>query len=71
MQPGTASELGLAEGAWCLAQLVVEDFAFFGDGCVFLDMVRPTPFLPLGDIIQRQPEWTNAVCGSKPPSAPT
>lgn len=39
VQPGTASGLGLPEGAWCLAQLVLEDFAFFGDGCIFLDMV--------------------------------
>jgi hypothetical protein len=44
VQPGVASELGLPEGAWCLAQLVVEDFAFFGDGCVFLDMVSSASF---------------------------
>lgn len=28
-----------APDGWSLAELVVEDVAFFGDGCVFLDMV--------------------------------
>ncbi len=39
VQPGVALGLGLPAGAWCLAQLVLEDLAFFGDGCIFLDMV--------------------------------
>ena len=29
----------LQSSNWSLAQLVCEDIAFFGDGCVFLDMV--------------------------------
>lgn len=28
--------------AWSLAQLVLEDILYFGDGCIFLDMVSQT-----------------------------
>lgn len=34
-----SGNLGLPEGAWTLAQLVLEDLTFFGDGCLFLDVV--------------------------------
>lgn len=49
-QPGVPpSQLGgggAPSGAcWSLAQLVLEDFAYFGDGCIFLDMVRRALFV--------------------------
>jgi hypothetical protein len=40
VQPGVAPGADVPPGSWGLAQLVLEDFAFFGDGCIFLDMVR-------------------------------
>jgi hypothetical protein len=40
VQPGVSPGLGSPVESWSLAELVLQDILFFGDGCIFLDMVR-------------------------------